>query len=118
MEHDRQCPELDHHGSHSESRIEPGDLFEMGAREFEAGEWDESIEIFERLLFVDENEQPVSGSISIYNPATIAQTFSVSDVLDDSTPVTVTSAPSLMVSVASPQPTTAGMPSSRAMMAA
>lgn len=35
--------------------IEPGDLFEMGAREFEAGEWDESIEIFERLLFVDPN---------------------------------------------------------------
>jgi hypothetical protein len=31
---------------------------------------------------------------------------------------TVTSAPSCSVSVASPQPTTAGMPSSRAMMAA
>ncbi len=32
--------------------------------------------------------------------------------------LTVTSVPSLSVSVASPQPTTAGMPSSRAMMAA
>ncbi len=32
----------------------------------------------------------VSGTISIFNPATIAQTFSVSDVLNDGTPVSVT----------------------------
>jgi len=29
------------------------DLFEMGAREFEAGEWDRATEVFERLLFAD-----------------------------------------------------------------
>jgi outer membrane protein assembly factor BamD len=29
------------------------ELFAAGAREFEAGEWDKSIEVFERLLFAD-----------------------------------------------------------------
>ncbi|MBT8396383.1 MAG: outer membrane protein assembly factor BamD [Gemmatimonadetes bacterium] len=33
--------------------LEPDDLFEMGAREFEASEWDRATEAFERLIFTE-----------------------------------------------------------------
>ncbi len=33
--------------------LEADQLFEAGAREFEGGEWDKAVEVFERLLFAD-----------------------------------------------------------------
>jgi len=33
--------------------LDGDDLFEIGAREYEAGEWDKATEVFERLLFAD-----------------------------------------------------------------
>lgn len=33
--------------------LQPDELFEAGAREFDAGDWDKAVEVFERLLFAD-----------------------------------------------------------------
>ncbi len=33
--------------------LQPDELFEAGAREFNAGDWDKAVEVFERLLFAD-----------------------------------------------------------------
>ncbi|MFH1762588.1 MAG: outer membrane protein assembly factor BamD [Gemmatimonadota bacterium] len=33
--------------------LQPDELFDVGAREFDAGEWDKAVTVFERLLFAD-----------------------------------------------------------------
>ena len=36
--------------------MQPDQLFDVGAREFEEGDWDKSVEVFERLLFATTRE--------------------------------------------------------------